>query len=352
MRFAYDAPLNSPQRLKDSDWEKINGKNWAGLLKWQPQLASHCAWGKLDGYDWAKLLAARSEFAEICDWSKTNSWSGTDWAMLICNAPEYVTDARLDKMEGKDLVVVLSKQPQFAERCDFRRLCGDDWVELLTVQPCYADRCDWAKLNNSNWLTLLKKQPQFAEKRDWKSVSGIELVYELANAPEFEEYYDFEKLYESTGSGDDRHILFAEVLANKHGYTLGHGIYKNQYEWGRRYRDKCDWERFSDQDLKWLMRWYLGYVEKIILSERHVGRRKLHQVKEVVKKDVDWNDLSGDEIVRLLKAFPRLSNKCDLTKLTVQNWVDLLESRPEFQESCLHLQNEIETEMRQRRLES
>lgn len=313
--------------IKDSDWEKINGRNWAGLLKWQPQLASHCTWVKLDGCDWAKLLAVRPEFAEICDWNKTNSWSGTDWAMLICNAPEYVTDARLDKMEGKDLVVVLSKQPQFAGRCDFGRLCGDDWVELLTVQPRFADGCDWLKLNGSNWLSLLKKQPQFAEKRDWKSVSGSELVQALIEFPQIETYCDYEKLYESTGRGEETHVLFMELLSEQASNTI---------------LDKCDWHRLSDQDMKWLMR-------KIITDQRYTYNPKWRELSlfkrqhNQEQKSLEWQDLRGEEILRLTLEYPQFVNKCDMSRLTIGQWADLLSAHPEIGYTCKSLQIAIES---------
>ena len=313
--------------IKDSDWERIDGKNWVGLLKWQPHLASHCAWDKLDGSDWAKLLALYPEFAEKCDWGKTKSWSGRDWAMLICNAPEFATDVRLDKMVGKDLVVVLSKQPQFAGSCDFGKLCGDDWVELLTVQPCFADKCDWSKLNRSNWLSLLKEQPQFAEKRDWKSVSGSELVQALIEFPQIETYCDYEKLYESTGTGEDIHILFVELLSEQANNTI---------------LDKCDWRRLSDHDMKWLMR-------KIITNQRYTynsKRRRLSLFTRMRNQEqtlLEWQDLRGEEILRLTLEYPQFVNKCDMSRLTMGQWTDLLSTHPEIGDTCKSLQNAIDS---------
>ena len=78
---------------------------------------------------------------------------------------------------------------------------------------------------------------------------------------------------------------------------------------------------------------------------------RVRKTKEIVRKDVDWHDLSGNEIVRLLSAFPQLANKCDLRKLSVEDWVDLLHCRPEFKSSCKHLQKEIELEIDRRKKE-
>ena len=77
----------------------------------------------------------------------------------------------------------------------------------------------------------------------------------------------------------------------------------------------------------------------------------LKRVKKASRKDVDWHDLSGKEIVRLLSAFPLLVNNCDLKKLSVEDWADLLCQRSEFKCKCKHLQKEIEYEIDRRRWE-
>ena len=339
---------------KPEYWDKLNGSDWVGLLRWEPNLSTRCNWNKLTSRDWAVLLSFHSEFVDYCDWGKTEQWSGRDWAMAIKNEPKLAAKERLDKMKGEDLVVVLTKQPQLADKCDLSKLSGWNWASLLQVQPALAGLCDWSKFSAHDWLSLLKQQPQFANYRDWETVSGRDLIKVLVELPDFEKYCDLEKLYESTGSGEDEHIWFAELLGGRS--HKGLRLSWNIYNIGCDILDKCNWRRFSEQDKKWLMRHFLDFEYSRVSSETHqipvncrLTRIENEEAEEkIFKKDLDWGDLSGNDIVQLLGTFPQLSDRCDLTRLTVGNWVDLLERQPAFAAQCGHLQEEIEAE-RQRR---
>ena len=325
---------------KSQDWDKLNGSDWVGLLRWKPNLATHCDWSKLTGRDWAILLSFYHEFIECCECDKTKEWTGRDWAMVIRNEPKLATKERLDKMKGEDLVVVLIKQPHLADKCDLSKLSGWNWASLLQAQPNLEEICDWSKFSANHWVQLLKHHPQFAKHRDWKSISGKELVQVLIELPDFERYCDLEKLYESTGSGEDEHILFMELLCNARCDA----------------NDKNVWNRFSNQDKKWLMQHFLDYkyshvtsvTRRIPVNCRLTRIENEESEEKIFKKDLDWGDLSGNDIVQLLGTFPQLSDRCDLTRLTVGNWVDLLERQPAFAAQCGLLQEEIKAE-RQRR---
>ena len=259
------------------------------------------------------------------------------------NEPILATMERLDKMKGEDLVAVLTKQPQLAVKCDLSRLSGWNWASLLQAQPALSGLCDWSKLDAYAWIALLKRRPQFATYRDWKAISGRDLVQTLSKLPEFAEYCDCEKLYESTGSGEDEHVWFMELLCNARCDA----------------NDKNVWRRFSEQDKKWLMRHFLDFKYSRVTSvthripvNRHLARIEIEEVEEkVFKKDLDWDDLSGNDIVQLLGTFPQLVGECDLMRLTVGNWVDLLEREPAFAAQCSHLQKEIEAERQKRKEE-
>lgn len=283
-----------------------------------------------------------------------------DWSRLGYdnkNEPKFLTTEGLSKMNGDDLVVMLTKQPQLADKCDLSKLSGWNWAILLQSQPALSGLCDWSKLNAYAWIALLKRQPQFAMYRDWKVISGMDLVQTLIELPEFAEYCDLEKLYESTGSGEDEHIWFAELLGGRSHKGLRPSW--NIYDIGCDILDKCNWRRFSEQDKKWLMRHFLDFKYSRVTSvthripvNRHLARIENEEVEEkVFKKDLDWDDLSGNDIVQLLGTFPQLVGECDLMRLTIGNWVDLLEREPAFAAQCSHLQKEIEAERQKRKEE-
>lgn len=339
---------------KPEYWDRLNGSDWVALLRWKPNLATHCDWNKLTGEDWAILLPFYPQFADFCDWGKTGQWTGHDWAMIIKNEPKLLTTEGLSKMNGDDLVVMLTKQPQLADKCDLSKLSGWNWAILLQAQPALSGLCDWSKLNAYAWIALLKRQPQFAMYRDWKAISGTDLVQTLIELPEFAEYCDCEKLYESTGCGEDEHIWLVELLGGRR--HKGHRYSWNIYDIHCDILDKCDWRRFSEKDKKWLMRHFLDFkyshvtsvTRRIPVNRRMFRIENEEVVEKIFKRGLDWNDLSGNDIVHLLSTFPQLSDRCDLTRLTVGNWVDLLECQSAFAAQCGHLQKEIEAE-RQRR---
>ena len=311
------------------DWQRLDGSDWVALLRWAPYLATHCNWTKLNGNDWAILLSFYHEFADYCDWDKTKEWTGHDWALLLRHEPKLATNERLNKMNGDDLVVVLSKQPALAKVCDcnIELLDGSNWVSLLCKQPQLASACDWSKLSGPNWGDLLETQPQFADKCDWHNKTGYELVNILIKSPvRVQNYFDIENFYELTGVGEDAHSRFVEFLLASRNLENDNSVFYNLSQWHHIWDvcKKCDWNRLSEQDKLWLVR------------------------KFYKRQHLKWKELNGDEIFALLRSFPELAEKCDLNKLSVSNWVDLIDIHPKFGNLCNHMKDEIAAEKRRR----
>ena len=309
------------------DWQRLDGSDWVALLRWAPYLAIHCNWAKLDGNDWAVLLSFYHEFADYCDWDKTKEWTGHDWALLLRHEPKLATNERLSKMNGDDLVVVLSKQPALAKVCNIELLNGSDWVSLLCKQPQLACACDWSKMSSANWGDLLETQPQFADKCDWHNKTGYELVNILIKSRvRVQNYLDIGNLYELTGVGEDAHSRFVEFLLASCDLENDNSVFYNLSQWNLVWDvcDKCDWNRLSEQDKLWLVR------------------------KFYKRQHLKWEELNGEEIFALLRSFPELAEKCDLDKLSISNWVDLIDIHPKLGNCCNHLNDEIVAEKQHR----
>ena len=320
-------------RMQESDWDKLDGKDWVGLLRWKPNLSKYCRWSKLDGSNWARLLEMYPEFAEKCDWEKTKNWTSRDWAMLIRSKPEYATFERMQTFTGSDWSIVLSRQPSLAKDEWFVKLQGKDWVALILSQPQFMEKCDWRKLNVDDWIKLLKKQPEFADKCNFGSFEGKD-IFNLALAiPKMAEQCNLDRLYESIGCGNEVHCWFSELLIiNK----------RELFE----IQEKCDWAKLSEQDLLWIMRKCLAPI-RFVLRQGHAS----HKRDSERLANATWSGLTGEDIVRLLYSFPQLSTKVDLMKLTVSNWVDLLEIQPTLIGKCGQLKPQIDEEMRRRECE-
>ena len=367
----YNYPL-----ARTEDWDILNGSDWVGLLRWKPHLAMYCNWEKLNGEDWAKLLSFYPEFVSKCDWRKTNGWSGLDWALVIRNEPKIATLERMMTMNGEDLVVVLAKHPELMDICPLSRLNGRDWAEILQVQPQLSNVCDWDKFNVEDWLLLLEQKPQFASKRDWKNITGMELIEIFCSLPHLKEYCDIERLYESTGLGENDHVLFAELLYNlmllkiKESYEsynfpfdfdlkdetcdrpwlLSHSESNSYYCYETLLAD-LDWSRLSEQDIKWVIQRFLKCKHKCKTFETDVHNLERREVTSVRQ------DMSKDDIIWLLSVFPRLegycnviATHCDFSQFSIKDWVAVLDIQPSLEIKCCHIRDEIEKE-RQRREE-
>lgn len=336
-------------RMQESDWDKLGGKDWVGLLRWKPNLARHCRWSKLGGSNWAKLLRMYPEFAENCDWEKTKNWSSRDWAMLIRSKPEYATFERMQLFTGSDWAIVLSRQPGLAEDKWLVKLQGSDWVSLIWSQPQFAEKCDWRKLNADDWIKLLKNQPEFSDKCKFESFEGNDIVKLAFAIPKFAGLCDLDRLYEyNTGCDNDVHSWFADLLITD-GREIGDGSMRDS-RFLHEIQRKCDWKKFSEQDLLWIMRKCLlptwdGLVKAGLICCPTQNQDSCRLA------NATWSDLTGEDIVRLLSSFPQLSAKVDLTKLTVLDWIDLLRSQPKLINECGHLKPQIEEEMRRREYE-
>lgn len=328
-----DTSSNWHYRMQESDWDKLDGKDWVGLLRWKPNLAKYCRWSKLDGSNWARLLEMYPEFAGKCDWEKTKNWTSRDWAMLIRSKPEYATFERMQTFTGSDWSIVLSRQPSLAKDELLVKLQGKDWVALILSQPQFAKKCDWRKLNADDWIKLLKKQPEFADKCNFGSFEG-EDIFKLALAmPKMAEQCNLDRLYESISCGNEVHSWFSELII----------IDKRElFE----IQEKCDWARLSEQDLLWIMRKCLAPIRFALRQGCASHKRDSERLANAT-----WSDLMGEDIVRLLSSFPQLSTKVDLMKLTVSNWVDLLEIQPTLIGKCGQLKPQIDEEMRRRECE-
>ena len=57
-----------PKQDADPDvpWERIDGRGWVFLLKWQPQFFTECAWDKLSIWDWGTLIMQRPWMVSMC----------------------------------------------------------------------------------------------------------------------------------------------------------------------------------------------------------------------------------------------------------------------------------------------
>ncbi|MBQ7695319.1 MAG: hypothetical protein IJT50_09380, partial [Lentisphaeria bacterium] len=169
----------NPAYAEKCAWEKLNGWDWAFLLRKKPRFADRCPWEKLNSGNWADLLGAQPQFADRCPWG---SFDGLDWALLLKRQPGFAAACPWEKLEGSDWAFLLRLQPQFADRCPWEKLHGSDWALLLRLQPQFADRCPWEKLNGQDWANLLGAQPRFAAICPWDKLDGrdwVELLREL-----------------------------------------------------------------------------------------------------------------------------------------------------------------------------
>ena len=398
----------NPQYADSCDWSKFDGRNWAKLLALQPQFAEKCDWCKLNCFDWLSLLVEQPQFAAKCNWNIINrpnlevsaqrSFS-VAWSILLAKQPQFAIYCDWDKihLDGETWVTLLAKQPRFADKCEWNKLSCVDWMSLLNEQPQFADKCNWNivkepqfaykwdKLDGTSWVKLIIRQPRFAGHCDWSKLSCADWLDLLIKQPQFADKCNWNKVNAWSRTDNEKCGLLWRSRPSLHLKSLPRygeawlGLLSKQpqfavyCDWSKfdgadwvkllvrqpQFADKCNWSRFSEEDKKWLMRHFLDFKYSRVTSvthripvNRHLARIENEEVEEkVFKKDLDWDDLSGNDIVQLLGTFPQLVGECDLMRLTVGNWVDLLEREPAFAAQCSHLQKEIEAERQKRKEE-
>jgi len=99
------------------DFNRLDGLEWAALLRSRPEFAEHCDFDRLEGNHWVFLLRLRSEFAEYCDWSKLDGYA---WARLLIEKPEFGRYCDWSKLSKHNWAFLLIEQPQFAKHCPKR----------------------------------------------------------------------------------------------------------------------------------------------------------------------------------------------------------------------------------------
>ena len=338
---------------------------WRVLLLAQPQFADRCDWARLSMTDmeWTRLLSSRPQLA--------NYLTGEAWTLVITKNPDMANSSNLVKLSGKDWAVLLARRPEFADKCPYEKLSFPEIVRLFVsaheaikphfdVDECFsqAKESDWDALPCDEWIQLLERHPKYADKCDFERFSGEETMRLLLSMPQFAKHCCIGKLYEEIGEGDDRHVRFAELLVNGTKNAFG-GKRFHQYARLSEIKSLCDWSRLSCQDLKWIMRrtldfeyTYVAYTTRLFKPQGSLLNRarnaprisKTREIRIVKNANLDWNDLSGLDIVKLLKTFPQLSGQCNLSLLTVEDWVDLLEVQPTLAEKCKHLEKQIADE--------
>ena len=338
---------------------------WRVLLQSQPQFADRCDWARLSMTDmeWTRLLSSRPQLA--------NYLTGEAWTLVITKNPDMANSSNLVKLSGKDWAVLLARRPEFADKCPYEKLSFPEIVRLFASAPeaikphfdvdeCFsqAKESDWDALSCDEWIQLLEKHPKYADKCDFERFSGEETMRFLLSMPEFAKHCCIGKLYEEIGEGDNRHVCFAELLVKGTKNAFG-GKRFHPYDRLSEIKSLCDWSRLSCQDLKWIMRraldfeyTYVAYTTRLFKPQGSLPNRsrnahrisKTSEIRIVKNANLDWNDLSGLDIVKLLKTFPQLSEQCNLSLLTVEDWVDLLEVQPTLAEKCKHLEKQIADE--------
>ena len=350
---------------------------WLVLLQSQPQFADKCDWARLSmtGMEWSRLLSCQPQLS--------NYLTGEAWSLVITNNPDMADSSTLAKLSGKDWAVLLSHRPEFANKCPYEKLSFTEIVRLFTTVPkaikpyCDVDKyfsqakeSDWAALSCADWIKLLTRNLAYicnynlANKCNYKSFSGEETMRFLLSLPWFAKYCDINKLYEEIGEDDNRHVCFAELLlkGGKDAIWGKRRFPHNRLSSIKSLCDLCDWSRLSRQDFKWLMRRALDFEHTYVVCTTRLFKpkgylyrsrdepriSKSREIRVVKSASLDWDDLSGHDIVKLLKNFPQLAEQCNLNLLTISDWVDLLECQPTLADKCEHLKIQIEKERLQR----
>lgn len=224
--------------IRDFDWERLNGRDWAEILAKHPQYAERCDWGKLGDVDWFELIKKRPEFSGKYDWMRScqgksestneRKWlalGGAQWAELLRCQPQFADRCEWERIGGEDWLKLLKARPEFADRCDWSKfdqhtlhwlinaqpqfsrqfydyykinkgakMDGWCWVQLLQKNPELVNDCEWEKLWESNWEELLKERPRFVDYCEWSKFRGSDWVHLLSKYPEFSDRCDWRRL--------------------------------------------------------------------------------------------------------------------------------------------------------------
>ena len=79
--------IRQPQLADRCDWSKIDGGDWACLLRWHPDICGKCDFSKLSASDWIFVLSYRPELASKFeaverDWDKGDKFDPQDPEVL------------------------------------------------------------------------------------------------------------------------------------------------------------------------------------------------------------------------------------------------------------------------------
>ncbi len=207
------------------------------------------------------------------------------------NDPEsFRIDERLwRKMNGEHLTTLFYWQPKYIGQCPREKvdiIDGSNWVWLLQRAPDvhellepagarFTAICIWEKLSGDNWAELLCECSEFDNKIEghWDKLNGENWAELLCKRPEF--------------------------------------------------ADKCDWDK-----LEWKQ------VRPLLESGDSTLAQKCRKWQKW--DQLDWNQLTGNGWVLLLRNFRDFDGKIDghWDKLDGKNWVALLHERPEFAPKC------------------
>ncbi len=286
---------NDPEsfRIDERLWRKMNGEHLTTLFYWQPKYIGQCPREKvdiIDGSNWVWLLQrapdvhellepAGARFTAICIWEKL---SGDNWAELLCECSEFD-----NKIEGH-----------------WDKLNGENWAKLLCGRAEFADKCDWGKLAWKQVRQLLENgDSTLAQKcrnwQKWDQLEGSDWVRLLLDFNGFDDKIDGHR---DKLNGEN----WAELLCKRPEFA-----------------DKCDWDKLEWKQVRLLLE-----SGDSTLAQKCRKWQKWDQL--------DWNQLTGNGWVLLLRNFRDFDGKIDghWDKLDGKNWVALLHERPEFAPKC------------------
>ena len=90
--------IRQPQLADRCDWSKLDGGDWACLLRWHPDICGECGFSLLSASDWCNVLAVRPDLVGAFE-ASTHDWaadekvvSGEEVEMMI-PAEEFFKDA-------------------------------------------------------------------------------------------------------------------------------------------------------------------------------------------------------------------------------------------------------------------
>ncbi len=238
----------------------------------------------LTSYDCCEVLQRHPELIDkigverLCH---TFSDRGREFGRLIKGNPGLEKQIDLSRLpfNAYEFVRFLLECPHLVDRVD-KKLLSQNWDWLLPVHPEWRDKCDFSKLNSYEWGVLLAKTDCFDNECDFAKLNGSAWAEILQHTDRLDSKCDFTKL-----KVDD----WVKVL-----------------EKTRRFDGRLDASGFKGKD--WVK----------VLETR----------PDLIS--VCSNVFTGADVAIVLKEFPWMTNKCDLSSLTPRDWGEVLKDNPQF----------------------